>query len=147
MINFKSILNNGVINMKTGSIHHLEINVSNLENTVAFWSWFLKELGYEDFQTWEQGKSWRLADTYIVFVQTPEKYLHSHYHRSCVGLNHLAFHAESKEHVEHMTIQLQQRGINILYKDKHPFAGGKDHYAVFFEDPDRIKVELVAPRI
>ncbi|MCF7624758.1 hypothetical protein L3139_24030 [[Brevibacterium] frigoritolerans] len=34
---------------------------------------------------------------------------------------------------------------SILYADKHPFAGGKDHYAVYFEDPDRMKVELVAP--
>ncbi|GAA0595336.1 hypothetical protein GCM10009001_09310 [Virgibacillus siamensis] len=32
-----------------------------------------------------------------------------------------------------------------MYSDKHPFAGGEDHYAVYFEDPDRIKVELVAP--
>ncbi len=27
----------------------------------------------------------------------------------------------------------------------HPYAGGDDHYAVYFEDPERIKVELVAP--
>lgn len=25
--------------------------------------------------------------------------------------------------------------------------GGEQHYAVFFEDPDRIKVEIVAPSI
>jgi hypothetical protein len=28
---------------------------------------------------------------------------------------------------------------------EHPYAGGTDHYAVYFEDPDRIKVEVVAP--
>jgi catechol 2,3-dioxygenase-like lactoylglutathione lyase family enzyme len=44
-----------------------------------------------------------------------------------------------------MTLQLKEKGVNILYPDKHPFAGGGSHYAVFFEDPDRIKVELVAP--
>ncbi len=42
-----------------------------------------------------------------------------------------------------MTLKLKQRGANILYSDKHPLAGGS--YGVFFEDPDRIKVELVAP--
>jgi catechol 2,3-dioxygenase-like lactoylglutathione lyase family enzyme len=68
------------------------------------------------------------------------------YHRSRVGLNHLAFHAESKEQVDWMTDQLKEKGIPILYQDRNPFAGGDSHYAVFFEDPDRIKVELVAPK-
>jgi catechol 2,3-dioxygenase-like lactoylglutathione lyase family enzyme len=67
------------------------------------------------------------------------------YHRSRVGLNHLAFHAASREQVDQITRKLKEKGISILYKDKHPFAGGDSHYAVFFEDPDRIKVELVAP--
>lgn len=83
----------------------------------------------------------------MVFVQTEERFLDVPYHRSRVGLNHLAFYAESREHVDNITRKLKEKGIKILYEDRHPFAGGKEHYAVFFEDPDRIKVELVAPRI
>ena len=41
--------------------------------------------------------------------------------------------------------KLNAKGVTILYTDRHPYAGGQDYYAVFFEDPDRIKVELVAP--
>ena len=67
------------------------------------------------------------------------------YHRCGVGLNHLAFHAESRDEVDEMTEKLNHRGIKILYEDRRPFAGGEDYYAVFFEDPDRIKVEFVAP--
>jgi len=48
--------------------------------------------------------------------------------------------------IDELTIKLEKRGINVLYKDKHPYAGGKDYYAVFFEDPDRIKVEVVASK-
>lgn len=44
-----------------------------------------------------------------------------------------------------MTNKLKEKKIKILYSDKHPFAGGSNHYAVYFEDPDRVKVELVAP--
>ena len=131
--------------MSKGLIHHIEIYVSDLKNTVDFWSWFLEELGYSDFQKWEGGKSWRLGETYIVFVQAEERFLDVPYHRCRVGLNHLAFHAISREHVDDVTQKLRDKGITILYADKHPFAGGKDYYAVFFEDPDRIKVELVAP--
>ena len=29
-----------------------------------------------------------------------------------------------------------------LYEEKHPYAGGPDYYAVYFEDSDRMKVEI-----
>jgi catechol 2,3-dioxygenase-like lactoylglutathione lyase family enzyme len=128
-----------------GVIHHVEINVSDLKKTVEFWDWFLEELGYDQFQKWDGGKSWRLGETYIVFVQTEERFLDVPYHRSRAGLNHLAFHATSREHVDDITQKLKAMDVTILYTDRHPYAGGKDYYAVFFEDPDRIKVELVAP--
>lgn len=126
-------------------LHHIEINVSNLSKTIEFWQWFLTELGYQPYQKWESGISWKDGETYLVFVQTKERFLDVSYHRSRVGLNHLAFHAESRKQVDQITMQLKEKGVHILYQDKHPFAGGDTHYAVFFEDPDRIKVELVAP--
>ena len=128
-----------------GTIHHIELNVSNLKKSVAFWGWFLEDLGYQAFQTWDEGRSWKRDETYIVFVQTKEKFLSEGYHRGHTGLNHLAFQASSKEQVDNLTKKLQEKGIEILYKKRHPFAGGEQHYAVFFEDSDRIKVELVAP--
>lgn len=92
---------------KTGILHHVELNVSDLRNTTLFWGWFLEGLGYSKFQEWDKGISWKLEDTYIVFVQTEERYLDVSYHRS---------------------------------------RAGDDCYAVYFEDPDRIKVELVSPK-
>lgn len=100
---------------------------------------------YEPYQEWQGGRSWRLGDTYIVFVQVEPRYVHPPYHRRRVGLNHLAFHAASRAQVDELTRLLRERGVPILYEDRHPYAGGPDHYAVFFEDPDRIKVEVVAP--
>lgn len=128
---------------KKGLVHHIEIYVSNLVKTIEFWGWLLTELGYTIYQQWEEGISYQLADTYLVFVQTEAKYLDIPYHRKRTGLNHLAFHVDSRAMVDEFTEQLKARQVNILYADQHPFAGGKDYYAVFFEDPDRIKVELV----
>ncbi|MRH44631.1 hypothetical protein GH741_18450 [Aquibacillus halophilus] len=126
-------------------IHHVELYVSNLKQSTQFWGWLLNELGYQLYQEWDQGISWKYQDTYLVFVQAKEKHLKAGFHRARVGLNHLAFHAKSKEQVDALTNELKYKGINILYHDRHPYAGGKNHYAVYFEDPDRIKVELVAP--
>ena len=125
-------------------IHHIELYVSDLKKSRLFWDWLLgEELNYFKFQEWESGVSWKMNETYIVFVQAEEKYLEIPYHRCRVGLNHLAFHATKKK-VDEITVKLAQKGYSLLYKEKHPYAGGPNYYAVFFEDPDRIKVELVA---
>ncbi|WP_026569338.1 MULTISPECIES: VOC family protein [Sediminibacillus] len=126
-------------------LHHVEINVTDVKRSRKFWGWLLEELGYSLYQEWENGFSYKENRTYLVFVQVQEQFRDAGYHRSRVGLNHLAFHAESREHVDRMTEKLERRQVPILYQDRHPFAGGDDYYAVFFEDPDRIKVELAAP--
>ena len=133
--------------MSQGLIHHIELYVSDLNKSIDFWGWLLEELGYSPFQVWESGRSWKLGETYLVFVQAEDRFLDVLYHRCRVGLNHLAFHASSREQVDELTDKLQEKGIPILYTDKHPFAGGSEHYAVYFEDPDRMKVELVAPKL
>ena len=109
-------------------------------------SYFLEiDLYEKKFQEWEDGVSWKFDSCYIVLVQTESRFQEIPYHRCRTGLNHLAFHAQSKLQVDQMTEKLRDRGIKILYQDLHPYAGGKDYYAVFFEDPDRMKLELVAP--
>lgn len=128
-----------------GKLHHIEIYVSDLSISQIFWSWLLKELGYQKYQQWSEGVSFKLDETYLVFVQTEKRFLDVSYHRKRTGLNHLAFHADSRRQVRELTVRLKEKGIKILYEDKHPFAGGEGYYAVFFEDPDRIKVEIVAP--
>lgn len=73
---------------------------------------------------------------YMVFVQAETRFLDSPYRMGSGSV---------RQQVDEITRKLRSRGVTILYADKHPFAGGKDHYAVYFEDPDRMKVELVAP--
>lgn len=127
-----------------GTLHHVEIYVSDLNRTIAFWKWLLTEkFSYVISQKWDFGISFSLGDTYLVFVQTEEKYLKQSFNRKNTGLNHLAFHSGSKEFIDDLTLELKGKGVNILYPDKHPYAGGEDYYAVFFEDPDRFKVEVV----
>ncbi|MGM1045938.1 MAG: VOC family protein [Bacillota bacterium] len=126
-------------------LHHVEINISDLNQSREFWGWLLTELGYHPYQEWDSGISWKQGATYLVFVQTEERFLSHPYHRRRTGLNHLAFHATSRQQVDDMASELKRKGIAVLYEDKYPNAGGLGHYAVFFEDPDRIKVELVAP--
>ncbi|MCW2960273.1 MAG: hypothetical protein JWM25_1538 [Thermoleophilia bacterium] len=126
-------------------MHHLELNVSDLERSSAFWGWLLEWLGHAPHMQWERGRSWMVDGIELAFVQTAPRHLAAPFHRGQTGLNHLAFRARSREQVDQLTSALRERGVEVLYAAQHPFAGGPDYYAVFFEDPDRIKVELVAP--
>ena len=131
--------------MNRGLLHHIEIYVSDLKRSTEFWKWFLESLGYSEFQKWDMGISFKLGNTYLVFVQTEKQYLDQPFHRCRVGLNHLAFHADSREQVDQLSDELKSRKISLLYSDKHPHVGNAKNYAIYFEDPDRIKVEVVAP--
>ena len=65
-----------------GIIHHIEIYVSDLKKTILFWEWLLtKKFTYEIYQQWDSGISFKLGETYIVFVQTEKKYLSNSYNR------------------------------------------------------------------
>ncbi|MFK3987501.1 VOC family protein [Exiguobacterium mexicanum] len=125
-------------------LHHVELYVSDLNKSLMAWDWLLTELGYTVYQQWEEGRSYRFGDTYLVFVQTEADYLEPPYHRKKTGLNHLAFHAESIEQLVSFREELTQHGFTELYADRFPHAGGPSYTALYFEDPDRMKVELVA---
>jgi len=126
-------------------LHHIELYVSDLERSRQFYDWLLKQLGWLDFQDWELGHSWIKNDTYLCIVQTEEDFLTPTFHRKRVGLNHLAFHVDSRDEILAIQAELVKRQVPQLYEDRFPHAGGNDYFALFFEDPDRLKLELVAP--
>lgn len=123
-------------------IDHIEIYVSNLNNTKNFYNKLFHLLGYKIYQEWDYGISYKYLNTYIVFVQTESKYLDFKYHRKHTGLNHLAFSVDSIEKVDFIRNRFLKEDITELYEMKYPNAAYPS-YAFFFEDPDRIKIEIV----
>lgn len=132
--------------MKKGIISHVELYVSNLDDSREFWFPLLEALGYKLFQVWNAGASYILNDTYIVFVQTEEKYKDIQYHRKRTGLNHLAFYVDTFEELLEMKSLAESLSANFLYEDKYPNESNEEFHSIFFEDPDRVKVEIVVYR-
>jgi catechol 2,3-dioxygenase-like lactoylglutathione lyase family enzyme len=126
-----------------GTLHHLEIWVPDLQRAIDSLGWLLETLGYEQFQTFKTGRSWRLPPTYIVLEQSPALTAEQ-YDRQRPGLNHLAFHAGSPADVEALVLRAGQHGWRLLFPDRHPHAGGEDHYAAYLENEDGFEAELVA---
>ncbi len=128
--------------IKDGSLEHLDISVSNLERSGEFWAAFLKDLGYREFAKSATGWSWTNDESTVFLLQAEPEHLDPPYHRKRVGLNHLAFGVSDPKDVDAMAARLKERNIPLLYGGPRT---GRTTYAVFFEDPDRIKIEVVAP--
>jgi len=127
----------------TGTLHHVELWVPDLDRAEAEWGWLLGELGYTLIRTWSAGRSWQCGSTYIVVEQSPASTATEHDRRR-PGLNHLAFHAGDRDRVDDITARAADNGWHLLFGDTHPYAGGAHHYAAYLANTDGYEVELVA---
>jgi len=126
-------------------IHHFQIQVSNIDRSGKFYGSLLSRLGFAKVFETEGMAEWSKKGTRIIVVQCPKRFLPSGFHRKRIGLNHIAFRAESRDEVDSFCRAfLVPNNIPVLYggaKEWKEYDEG--YYAVYFEDPDRIKLELV----
>lgn len=123
-------------------LSHFDLNVSDYKKSVLFYDQILLPLG------WKKINSTRLYTAYtdgvlkLVLCPTEERFRDAGFHRKRVGLNHIAFSVPSRAAVDQFFNDvLKPSGIELLYSDKP--TGDDEYYAVFFEDPDRVKLEIV----
>ncbi|MFI5675118.1 VOC family protein [Streptomyces cellulosae] len=124
-------------------LHHVELWVPDLPRAAREWGWLLTRLGYEPYQDWEHGRSWRLGPTYLVVEQSPALTADRH-DRLRPGLNHLAFHAGGADEVDALVTDAPAHGWTPLFPDRYPHAGGPRHYAAYLTNTDGFEAELVA---
>lgn len=126
-------------------IYHIQINVSDTKKSFPFYTELLEHLDYE--VTYDGKKVLGLSNgtTDVWLIQTTKPYLPIGFHRKNIGLNHVAFGVTSKEDVDKFAKDfLKTKKIKVLYDSPREFPEyEKDYYAVYFEDPDRVKLEVV----
>lgn len=127
-----------------GQIYHVDIVASDLKKSGPFYDAFLGWLGYQRIMYEKEEAGWGLEDCSVWVGQCKEKFAEHRYHRKHVGVNHIAFRADSKGTVDRFYKEyLLPKKIPALYggPKEHP-EYSKGYYSVYFEDPDRIKLEL-----
>lgn len=127
-----------------GRFHHMDIYVADLARSVAFWGHLLESFGWTMRADRPTAKSWADGTSELFFVQAESEFVEHGYHRKRVGLNHLAFSVESREALEHCLAFVNERGARLLYSGAIDETSTQHRF--FFEDPDRIKVEVIAQR-
>ncbi len=126
-------------------LHHVEIYVLDLARTHVFWAWLAPHLGYKAGGNWAEGFTIEGQGAYLTFVQVEPRHMEHRYHRSGIGVNHLAFTLPTRAAVDALRGEILARGVALLYDQRYPFAnGGSRYFALYFEDPDRMKIEVVA---
>lgn len=128
---------------RTGALHHLELWVGDLAAAEREWGWLLGELGYVCADRWRDGQSWRHPTSgYVVLEAGPDR--SGDHDRLRAGMNHVAFWAGVRADVDRLAAEAPARGWRLMFADRHPYAGGPDHYAAFLENGEGFEVELVA---
>ena len=123
------------------AFYHANINVSN----PTFYKDLLTYLGFKLLHEYPNG--FGMGDGTVdlcVFETKPNKQSHI-FNRQATGLNHLAFRVSTRAEVDtfHKEYLLANK-IPVLYggpKEYPEYEPG--YYAVYFEDHDRIKLEVV----
>lgn len=124
-------------------IGHIGINLSSVNN-LQFWKELLQ---YLEFSIMDEGEHLHATNDgyYLCFTITEQKYQQDGFHRKRTGLNHVALRVSSPEDVDVFVSKfLEPKGIAPLYGGAKAYPEYVEgYYAIFFEDPDRIKVEVV----
>jgi catechol 2,3-dioxygenase-like lactoylglutathione lyase family enzyme len=127
-------------------IRHVDLVVSSIERSLEFYGELLRPLGFQrprevegergETIFYHSGPGWSLG-----LRQAPEPPAQP-YDRYAVGLHHLAFDASSRALVDERAEWLQEQGAEIE-SGPEEYAYIPGYYAVFFYDPDGIKLEIV----
>jgi glyoxylase I family protein len=125
-------------------VHHVDLVVSSIERSLPFYRELLAPLGYHRITEveGERGETiWYLGGPDVA-VGLREAQIEGDYHRYRVGMHHLAFEAWSRSAVDERAGWLVANGAEIESgPEEYGYMPG--YYAVFFYDPDGIKLEIV----
>jgi catechol 2,3-dioxygenase-like lactoylglutathione lyase family enzyme len=120
---------------KVVGIDHISIRVSNYEKSKAFYGRLFEFLGFEISDEYPNTIGWTNGKTryWIAPAEGRKK------HRiGDVGLHHYAFELRNRKDVDALQVFLKDERVRIVDPADEYY---EDYYAVFFLDPDGIKLE------
>ncbi len=133
-----------------GLVHHIDLSVSDLEASRAFYDQVLGYLGYVRLQDYPDGTDWDWQGEgpfhSLGVIHAKGENAARKPDRFAPGLHHLAWTADDPTDVDGLHTLLQSIGATVLDAPAHYPQYGRNYYAVFFTDPDGLKLELACGR-
>ena len=132
--------------MRTTGVHHIDLVVSSIERSLPFYRELLAPLGFHRVGEveGERGETiWYLGGPgSAIGLREAQTEGAQPYDRYRVGLHHLALEARSRGVVDDRAELLRGYGAEIE-SEPQEYGYTPGYYAVFFYDPDGIKLEIV----
>ncbi|HEY9237102.1 MULTISPECIES: VOC family protein [Phenylobacterium] len=119
-------------------IDHLVIRVSDFEKSKAFYQKLFTFLGFEILGDYEDAIGWTNGQTRFWIGQADAEGRKRPYRIGDVGFHHYAFELRSRADVDELQAFLRKEGVEIVDPAGEYY---EDYYAVFFLDPDGLKLE------
>lgn len=130
-----------------GAVHHIDLTVKDPDASRAFYEAVLGFMGYVLKDDHARGFDMDLktdAGFCSIGVMRARGDNAARVHdRYSPGLHHIAWNAESRADVDQLYALLQTIGATILDPPADYPQYGDGYYAVFFADPDGLKLEYV----
>jgi len=119
-------------------VDHLVIRVSDYERSKDFYGRLFAFLGFEISEEYDEAIGWTNGNTRF-WIGPVDAQGRKHKHRTGdVGFHHYAFELRSRADVDDLQTFLQEAGTEIVDPADEYY---EDYYAVFFLDPDGLKLE------
>jgi glyoxylase I family protein len=131
--------------VRSTGVHHVDLVVSSIERSLPFYSGLLGPLGYHTVSEveGERGETiWYIGGPGTAVGLREARTKSEAYDRYRVGLHHLAFEADSRQEVDERAEWVRAQGLE-LESEPQEYAYTPGYYAVFFYDPDGLKLEIV----
>lgn len=131
-----------------GTFNHVDLTVADPSRSLPFYEAILGYMGYRRIATHERGHDFERDSAEgprnSVGIMRAEGEGRSKRHdRYSPGLHHVAWTAESRSDVDGLHRLLIDIGAQVLDPPADYPEYGEGYYAVFFADPDGIKLEYV----
>ena len=123
-------------------VEHIDLTVNDIARSRAFYDKVLGELGFRKFEG-DDYIHWANAQMTIAIREASGVHRDAQFDRYRVGLHHLALRARSRADIEAFHDFLKREKVQILDAPAEYPHYGENYYAVFFADPDGMKLELV----
>ena len=127
-------------------IEHVDLTVNDLEKSARFYDQVFGALGFrrlEEDDAGEHDLRWGNAHLTIAIRAAAPDQVGARYNRYRVGLHHLALKVRTRAQVDQFHGFLCSERITVLDAPAEYPQYGKGYYAVFFSDPDGLKLEVV----
>jgi glyoxylase I family protein len=130
--------------VRTTGVHHVDLVVSSIERSLPFYTQLLGPLGYHSVTgvEGERGETiWYLSGPGTSIGLRESTLDDVAFDRYRVGIHHIAFEADSRAQVDERAEWA--RAQTELESEPQEYAYLPGYYAVFFYDPDGLKLEIV----